>query len=239
MIRKKWLLILKIIKERVLVLILVPFLIIGCAGLDATLDATLDTGLVSGQVSGQVNNLDDDTGSNLAHNNLVNQGRIDTRAFMTEEYVNRGINESTVIAGGNAYGGIVPHHDAAYQIMADFYVALGVGAIANQASSQDNRQDVNHNNIQADNETGKFVDVIVLIGPNHFGTNDGVITYNGTFETYMGDVEPATDIITELVDRNIASTHNKHIFETEHSLNMQMAYIAYYFPDATLVPIMI
>jgi len=139
------------------------------------------------------------------------QPTIDTREFLSEELLQESIRDSSDQVLDSVAGGIVPHHDVAYQMMADFYRSI-----------QDDK-----------------VSLVVLIGPNHFGRNDGVLTYKGLFETYDGTVETSDDLIQLIVSNQLAHIDQKQVFSTEHSLNIQMGFIANAFPSAQVLPILI
>jgi AmmeMemoRadiSam system protein B len=83
-------------------------------------------------------------------------------------------------------------------------------------------------------------DVFVVVGPNHYGIGAPVaIMKSGVWETPLGRLE-----IDEELARLIASHYKEleddfYAFAKEHSLEVQMPFIQYYFGDVKIVPITI
>lgn len=76
-------------------------------------------------------------------------------------------------------------------------------------------------------------DVVVVVGPNHYGVGAPVaVAKSGVWETPLGRVE---------VDQRLASRlgveEDPHAFSREHSIEVQLPFIQYYFGDVTFVPI--
>ncbi|RFA97465.1 AmmeMemoRadiSam system protein B [Pyrobaculum aerophilum] len=115
--------------------------------------------------------------------------------------------------GGEALGGVAPHAGYMYSgpVAAWLYSALaGYGK----------------------------PDVFVIVGPNHYGIGAPVaIMKSGVWETPLGRVE---------VDRELAEVITSHFkeveddfyaFSKEHSVEVQVPFIQYYFGDVKIVPI--
>ncbi len=80
---------------------------------------------------------------------------------------------------------------------------------------------------------------IVIIGPNHFGIGaSDVLVSKLPYETPWGNVYPDIGIIDALVDTS-ALTVDELPFTKEHAVSALVAQIAYNFPKARLVPIII
>jgi MEMO1 family protein len=86
-------------------------------------------------------------------------------------------------------------------------------------------------------QSGSF-DVIVLVGPSHFVGFEGVALYpDGAFESPLGmaeiDVEGARAIAAAPVVQSRPDAHRR-----EHSLEMQLPFIARLFPETPIVPLL-
>lgn len=138
---------------------------------------------------------------------------IQTQAFLRAELLDEAMREvvSVEFEEETILGGIVPHHDVSYQMMGRFYKTI----------SQDD------------------VDLVVLVGPNHFGTNDGVLTYDGVFSTFLGEIETDTDKVNALISAGLCLIDQSKRFELEHSLNIQMPFVVEVFEGARVLPILI
>ncbi len=84
-------------------------------------------------------------------------------------------------------------------------------------------------------------DTIILLSPNHFdaGTDD-IITTNRvwTVDSGEGSIEPATAVVDALVDAGLM-TLDDTVFRSEHGIKNLLGEIHEFFPDATLVPVVL
>jgi AmmeMemoRadiSam system protein B len=86
---------------------------------------------------------------------------------------------------------------------------------------------------------GRDLDLVVLVGPSHFVSFEGVAAYaNGGFDTPFGvaaidDVCAAALINQTPIIRELTGPHAR-----EHSLEMQLPFIRYMAPDAKIVPLL-
>lgn len=86
---------------------------------------------------------------------------------------------------------------------------------------------------------GKAYDVVVLVGPSHHFSFDGVAIYpNGVFETPLGPVPIASKVADRLMGvpciRTHPAAHNR-----EHSLEMQLPFLRCVLPKCPIVPLII
>ena len=110
----------------------------------------------------------------------------------------------------NIIGGIIPHHLLAADLVAEFF-----------------------SNFEDDYET------IILIGPNHFSAGKSKIissTYN--WQTPYGILKYDQDVINELLKFNEIKIE-ENIFEKEHAINSEVAFIKKTFPNAKFVPLVL
>lgn len=85
----------------------------------------------------------------------------------------------------------------------------------------------------------KNIKRIFLLGPSHHVAVKGaVLPQNKAFATPLGDIELDAHTLEELKSYPLFSV-NAEVHKVEHSLELQLPYIKYCFPDATLVPIVI
>lgn len=127
-----------------------------------------------------------------------------TEAFEKIFERNKGIKlESRV------YGGILPHHLIAADIIASFFQG-----IKDQA-----------------------VETLVLLGPNHrnFG-EDNISISKAQWQTPYGWLEPDFEVIGRLLEEGVVH-QNEALFEEEHSIYRLTPFIKKVFPQARIVPL--
>ncbi|MFA6171769.1 MAG: AmmeMemoRadiSam system protein B [Patescibacteria group bacterium] len=108
-------------------------------------------------------------------------------------------------------GGVIPHHLLAADLIADFYSAF----------------------------SGDEYETIVLLGPNHFGAGEGrIITSEASWKTPYGDLEADQGIIEELALKKIA-VPDEGIFDKEHAIYGETAFIKKVFPKAKFLPLVL
>jgi len=84
------------------------------------------------------------------------------------------------------------------------------------------------------------IERVVLLGPNHYeGGEDSVLTSLRDWETPRGLVEVEIDWIETLLDRFGDIKIDEEVARTEHSMGGLMPYIAHFFPDSKIVPIIL
>lgn len=123
------------------------------------------------------------------------------------------IEESQQVAlpPGQIYGGIVPHHLTADNLIAEFFES-----IVNTQS-----------------------EIVILVGPNHPGL--GVKTIHTSiwdWDTAYGTLENNFELTNYLIDNGLADT-NFELLVNEHSITALVPYIKYFMPDTEIVPIIL
>lgn len=109
------------------------------------------------------------------------------------------------------YGGVVSHHLLAKENIAQFFAEL----------------------------RSQPVETVVLIGPNHFSVGKDKMTISlQDFETPYGRIEVNKKVAEDLLKSDIVKV-NEEPFVAEHSIAALTPYIAYNFPDAQIVPIIL
>ncbi len=79
---------------------------------------------------------------------------------------------------------------------------------------------------------------IVILAPSHFYEFDGVsIWKKGGFETPLGVVPVDQDFAEQLIARNDQFYFKREVYETEHSLEVQIPFLQKIFKDFKIVPI--
>lgn len=116
--------------------------------------------------------------------------------------------DSAKVVSGNK-GGILPHHDVASPMIAEFFQSLPEAK------------------------------TIIIVGTNHTDAGNGLaITGNITYKTPLGNIETDTKIMGELVRTGLANFDNERL-TTEHSIFVEVPFVKYYFPEAKVVPIIL
>jgi AmmeMemoRadiSam system protein B len=86
-------------------------------------------------------------------------------------------------------------------------------------------------------ETRSF-DVAVLVGPSHYVGFDGVaITSVDAFETPLGPLDVARDVLGELLAESSLIREFTPAHAREHSLEMQLPFLARLVPEVPIVPL--
>lgn len=121
------------------------------------------------------------------------------------------VNEEKVDSKEKIYGGVIPHHLYASNIIADFISRL----------SKQNPE------------------TIILIGPNHKELGEfNALTSMYSWATETGLVEADKILIKKLLDNNVVKVDEKAL-PSDHSVAVLMPYINYYLPDTKVVPILL
>jgi MEMO1 family protein len=83
-------------------------------------------------------------------------------------------------------------------------------------------------------------DVIVLVGPSHFFAFDGVALWTrGGFETPLGRLAIDAALGAELCAASPVVLDAPAVHEREHSLELQLPFLARLFPDVPIVPLLV
>jgi hypothetical protein len=81
---------------------------------------------------------------------------------------------------------------------------------------------------------------VVLLGPIHDGNEDGIfLTDSTSFETPLGDLDVAEDLIDELESCGTIFERNDIPHLYEHSLEILLPFVKYCFPTVKIVPILV
>ncbi|MEJ5189706.1 AmmeMemoRadiSam system protein B [Treponema sp. J25] len=80
---------------------------------------------------------------------------------------------------------------------------------------------------------------IILIGPSHDSREEGIfVSESDIFTTPLGPVRVDTDGIEEFASTSTLVTTNDILHLSEYSLEPLLPFIAYYFPDTPIVPVL-
>ncbi|MCK5084804.1 MAG: AmmeMemoRadiSam system protein B [Candidatus Pacebacteria bacterium] len=170
---------------------------------DISNDQSLKKNSVKNQDSDYV--VEPKNGNNdIYHSSYRSNAKIYSDIFLNVE------NETQIVE--KVYGGIVPHHFLASDLIAKFFKKI---------------------ESQSDMET------VVLVGPNHFNVGFyGVLTSEAYWSTPFGDIEPDLGVIGALTEGGFVQIDEKP-FQSEHSISTITPFIKKTFPDAKIVPIII
>jgi AmmeMemoRadiSam system protein B len=81
-------------------------------------------------------------------------------------------------------------------------------------------------------------DVFIVVGPNHYGIGAPVaVMKSGVWETPLGRVEIDSDLAERIMSHYKEVEDDPHAFSKEHSVEVQIPFIQYYFEDVKIVPI--
>ena len=78
---------------------------------------------------------------------------------------------------------------------------------------------------------------IILLGPNHGNKGKASMTTYAGWLTPYGNVSPDKELIDILTARGLAARSDQE-FLAEHSIGVLMPWLAYYFPEANVTPLM-
>lgn len=170
---------------------------------DISNDQSLKKNSVKNQDSDYV--VEPKNGNNdIYHSSYRSNAKIYSDIFLNVE------NETQIVE--KVYGGIVPHHFLASDLIAKFFKKI---------------------------ESQNDIETIILIGPNHFNMGFyGVLTSEAYWSTPFGDIEPDLEVIGTLVEGGLVQIDEKP-FQSEHSISTITSFIKKTFPDAKIVPIII
>ncbi len=120
-------------------------------------------------------------------------------------------------AGGEVLAGIAPHHLLAADLIARYYAGFASSSLASE-----------------------YVDLVILIGPNHFQVGDDLfLSSDRDWDTPYGVLAADLDALDELY----LSEENLEIlpeaFGREHAINSHAAFIKRSFPRARFLPLII
>jgi AmmeMemoRadiSam system protein B len=86
---------------------------------------------------------------------------------------------------------------------------------------------------------GCHYDAVVLVGPSHFVGFDGVALWpRGAWETPFGAVTVAETVAAEIASADPVVQHLRSAHGREHSLEMQLPFVARLLPGVPIVPIL-
>jgi MEMO1 family protein len=85
------------------------------------------------------------------------------------------------------------------------------------------------------------INTAIVMGPNHRAHADGACTVDAdAYRTPLGDVPIATDLVQQLIRDSAGSlTARAKVFETEHSVDVQIPFVKVALPNARVVPIVV
>jgi len=82
--------------------------------------------------------------------------------------------------------------------------------------------------------------VFIIIGPNHYGVGSpAAIMTSGVWETPLGQVEIDEEVAKQIKAKVRDLAEDPLAFEREHSVEVQVPFIQYLFPDSKIVPIVL
>ncbi len=81
-------------------------------------------------------------------------------------------------------------------------------------------------------------DTVVVIGPNHYGVGAPVaIMRSGVWETPLGSLEVDEELSEFLISHHKSLEDDFYAFSKEHSIEVHLPFIQYFFGDVKIVPI--
>lgn len=81
-------------------------------------------------------------------------------------------------------------------------------------------------------------DAVIVVGPNHYGIGAPVsIMVKGRWATPLGTVEIDSELANAIAARYRALEEDPFSFSKEHSIEVHLPFIQYFFPGAKFVPI--
>jgi len=134
---------------------------------------------------------------------------IDTTSFVNHSQMAEFISKTGDISEkeGRFIAAVVPHH-----MVAGHLTAETIAALVPQAPP-----------------------LVIVIGPDHNNTSKKALTTAASWKTVAGEVACDTKAMDILLENGLAQTSD--IFAAEHSIASIMPFIAYYLPEAKVLPI--
>jgi AmmeMemoRadiSam system protein B len=87
-------------------------------------------------------------------------------------------------------------------------------------------------------QVNQEVDTFIIFGAAHRYFGGGAVVYGtGAWETPLGQIEIDTELARQIVDEGAISDPNAH--RGEHSIEVQVPFIQYLFPNAKIVPVIV
>lgn len=81
-------------------------------------------------------------------------------------------------------------------------------------------------------------DSVVIVGPNHYGVGSPVaIMRSGVWETPLGSLSVDEELAEGLIREYKALEDDFYAFSREHSIEVQLPFLQYFFGDVKIVPI--
>ncbi len=81
---------------------------------------------------------------------------------------------------------------------------------------------------------------IIILGPNHFEAGRAnVITTDANWQTEFGILAAATQTYSKINDSGLELENNQPVFENEHAVGNLVHFSKYYFPEASLLPVIL
>jgi hypothetical protein len=81
-------------------------------------------------------------------------------------------------------------------------------------------------------------DVFIVVGPNHYGIGAPVaVMKSGVWETPLGRIEIDSELAERITSYYKEVEDDPYAFSKEHSVEVQIPFIQYYFNDVKFVPI--
>ncbi len=118
--------------------------------------------------------------------------------------------EKYIHNGQRVMGAILPHHDLASDLLADFFLSLSKNQI---------------------------VDTFVILAPNHRDLAKApAISAAVNWQTFLGEVKQDQEILDQLVKDDFIA-YDLDNFKPEHSVAVLLPFIKQYFPQAKVAPI--
>jgi MEMO1 family protein len=88
--------------------------------------------------------------------------------------------------------------------------------------------------------SGQRYDVVVLVGPSHFHRFEGAAVWGqGSFDTPLGALTVDTGLAADLRAAAPLVRESPRVHEREHSLEMQLPFLARLFPDVPILPLLV
>jgi len=130
---------------------------------------------------------------------------VDARVFIDKKQINK-----NVVDGMEPLrGGLVPHHNVAYNMIGAFYERLE-----------------------------KDVDLVILIGPNHSGKGPRYQVVGSSYMTHYGQVMPSP-LFGELMRYENVVRADEVMLRSEHSVGIHMNFIRTYYEDTPVLTLLV
>ncbi|SLM29301.1 putative dioxygenase [Desulfamplus magnetovallimortis] len=168
-----------------------------------------------------------------------------------EQFLTENSNESALLKGGKFSGGIVPH---AGWFFSGSIACRVISAIASSpfirktekiktlghdfsVEKQDELLSPSKPETEHNGNSGENIDAVVIFGMHMHPSSSSCIMVEGKWETPLGYLDVHQPLAASLADRISIRKMSASTFPDDNTIELQLPFIKYFFPNASIVPV--